>query len=92
MTMLRKDLTLFSDFIAETQYSLNVLAVDNMSEPKDFIAITVPNFTLGGADPSALSKQGGGRTVSISIPAALVGADTSATGDNSMIKFQTTAP
>jgi hypothetical protein len=39
MTMLRKDLTLFSDFIAETQYSLNVLAVDNMSEPKDFIAI-----------------------------------------------------
>jgi hypothetical protein len=35
LTMLRKDLTLFSDFIAETVYSLSILAVDNMSEPKD---------------------------------------------------------
>jgi hypothetical protein len=92
ITMLRKDLTLFSDFIAETPYSLQVLAVDNMSEPKDFTAITLPNFTLGSVDPSALSKQGGGRTVTLAIPAALVGVDTSATGDNSMIKFQTTAP
>jgi hypothetical protein len=72
LTMLRKDLTLFSDFIAETVYSLSILAVDNMSEPKDFINIVVPNFTLGGVDPSALSKQGGGRTQTISIPAAEV--------------------
>lgn len=92
LTMLRKDLAIFSDFIAETQYSLHLLAVDNMAEPKDFVAITVPNFTLGSTDPSALSKQGGGRTQSISIPAGLVGVDTSTTGDNSMIKFQTTAP
>jgi hypothetical protein len=92
LTMLRKDLAVFSDFIAETQYSLNLLAVDNMTEPKDFIAITVPNFTLGSTDPSALSKQGGGRTQSIAIPAGLVGVDTSATGDNTMLKFQTTAP
>jgi hypothetical protein len=92
LTMLRKDLSIFSDFIAETQYSLHLLAVDNMAEPKDFVAITVPNFTLGSTDPSALSKQGGGRTQSIAIPAGLVGVDTSATGDNSMIKFQTTAP
>lgn len=92
LTMLRKDLSRLSDFIAETQYSLHVLAVDNMSEPKDFFAITVPNFTLGSVDPSALSKQGGGRTQTIAIPAALVGVDTSATGNNSMISFQTTAP
>lgn len=91
LTMLRKDLTAFSDFIAETPYSLEILAVDNMSEPKDFMAITVPNFTLGSADPSALSKAGGGRTQTISIPAALVGLDSSATGDGAMIKFQTTA-
>lgn len=92
MTMLRKSLAIFSDFVAETQYSLHVLCVDNMSEPKDFTNIVVPNFTLGGVDASALSKQGGGRTQALSIPAALVGIDTSATGNNSMISFQTTAP
>lgn len=92
LTMLRKSLAIFSDFLAETQYSLNLLAVDNMSEPKDFISVTVPNFTLGGVDPSAFSKQGGPRTQTITIPPALVGVDTSATGNGSMISFQTTAP
>lgn len=93
LTMLRKSLIIFSDFLAETAYTLNVLAVDNMSEPKDFISICIPNFTLGGADPSALSKQGGGRTQTISIPPALIGiANSPATGfDNTMISFQTTA-
>ncbi|WP_338700752.1 phage tail tube protein [Bradyrhizobium sp. 26S5] len=91
LTMLRKDLQLLTDFVAETQYSLNILAVDNMAEPKDFMSITVPNFTLGGVDPSAFSNQGGGRTQTITIPPALVGIDTSATGNNSMISFQSTA-
>lgn len=91
LTMLRKSLAIFSDFLAETPYSLHVLAVDNMSEPKDFMSIVVPNFTLGGVDPSALSKQGGARTQTIAIPPALVGVDTSATGNGSMISFQTTA-
>lgn len=91
LTMLRKSLQALQDFIAEEQYSLHVLAVDNTAEPKDFLSITVPNFTLGSADPSALSKQGGGRTQTIQVPAALVGVDNSAAGDNSMIKFQTTA-
>lgn len=91
LTMLRKSLQVLQDFIAETQYSLHILAVNNTAEPKDFLAITVPNFTLGSADPSALSKQGGGRTQTIQVPAALVGIDTSAAGDNSMIKFQTTS-
>lgn len=89
--MLRKSLQVLQDFIAETAYSLHVLAVDNTAEPKDFLAITVPNFTLGSADPSALSKQGGGRTQTIQVPPALVGIDTSASGDKSMIKFQTTS-
>jgi hypothetical protein len=91
MTMLRKSLQILADFKNETQYSLHILAVDNTAEPKDFIALTVPNFTIGGVDPSALSKQGGGRTQTITIPPALVGVDNSATGDNSMIKIQTSA-
>lgn len=91
LTMLRKSLAIFSDFLAETPYSLHVLAVDNMSEPKDFMSIVVPNFTLGSVDPSALSKQGGARTQTIAIPPALVGVDTSSTGNGSMISFQTTA-
>lgn len=91
ITMLRKSLQILADFKDETQYSLHILAVDNTVEPKDFISLTVPNFTLGGVDASALSKQGGGRTQTISIPADLVGVDNSATGDNSMIKIQTSA-
>lgn len=90
--MLRKDLTRLQDFIAETQYSLHVLAVENENEPKDFMSIYVPNFTLGGVDPSALSKQGGGRTQTIAVPAALVGKDnTGGAFDPTMIKFQTSA-
>ncbi|EJN15689.1 hypothetical protein PMI42_00706 [Bradyrhizobium sp. YR681] len=92
LTALRKDLTRLSDFIAETQYSLHILAVDNTAEPKDFLSIVVPNFTLGSVDPSAFSKQGGPRTQTIQIPAALVGVDTATGGNNSMISFQTTAP
>nr|DAH82737.1 MAG TPA: Tail tube protein [Caudoviricetes sp.] len=91
ITALRKDLQYLIDFIAEQPYSLNILAVDKASDPQDFMAITVPNFTLGGVDPSALSNKAGGRTQSITIPAALCGVDTSATGDGAMIKFQTTA-
>lgn len=91
LTMLRKSLDLLKAFKDETGLSLHVLCVDNTAEPKDFLSIVVPNFTLGGVDPSALSKQGGGRTQTISIPPALVGIDSSATGNNSMITFQTTA-
>lgn len=91
--MLRPDLAILSDFVAETVYSLHILAVENESEPKDFLSIYVPNFTLGGVDPSALSKQGGGRTQTISVPQALVGIDNTGTGfDATMIKFQTSAP
>lgn len=90
--LLRKDLSALSDFIAETPLSLHVLAVDNETEPKDFVSIVVPNFTLGSADPSALSKQGGGRTQSISVPQALIGQDTAGGAfDPTMIKIQTSS-
>lgn len=92
LTALRKDLSRLTDFIAETQYSLHILAVDNMNEPKDFLSIVVPNFTLGGVNPSAFSKQGGPRTQTIQIPDALVGVDSSTTGNASMVTFQTSAP
>jgi len=89
LSMLRKDLAHLSAFIAETVYSLHILAVENESEPKSFVSIAVPNFTLGSVDPSALSKEGGGRTQTLSIPAALVGRDDTGTGyDATMIKVQ----
>lgn len=89
LTALRKNLTYLSDFIAETVYSLHILAVENESEPKDFLSIFVPNFTMGGNTRSSPSKQGGPLTETISIPAALVGKDNTGTGyDATMIKFQ----
>ena len=96
LAALRKDLARLADFIAETRYTLHILAVDNMSEPKDFLSIAVPNFTLGSVDPSAFTKQGGPRTQTIAIPAGLVGittaADVALGFDPTMISFQTTAP
>lgn len=90
--MLRKDLAVLQDFINETPLELHVLCVDNTSEPKDFMSVFIPNFTLGGVDPTALSKQGGGRTQTITIPPALVGKDNRGAGfDPTMIRFQTTA-
>ncbi|MCA0032764.1 phage tail tube protein [Mesorhizobium sp. B263B2A] len=82
LTALRKDLTFMSDFLAETPYSLHILATENESEPKSFVSIAVPNFTLGSVDKSALAKAGGPRTQSISVPAALVGVDVTGAGYN----------
>ncbi len=88
---LRKDLQFVSDFADETVYSLSILAVENEAEPKDFISIHVPNLTLGGVNKSALSRSGGARTQTISVPAALVGKDMSGAGfDATMVKFQST--
>lgn len=89
LTALRKDMQYMIDFAAETQYSLHVLAVDNENEPKDFLSIYVPNFTLGGVDKSALSREGGARTQTIAIPADLVGVDgRGGAYDATMVKFQ----
>lgn len=87
--VLRTDLTNLSDYIGETGLSLHILAVDTSVEPKNFLNIAVPFFTLGGVDPEPPSTQGGALTETIAIPAALVGSDTSGTGyDATMLSFQ----
>lgn len=75
ITALRKDLAYESAFLDETQLSLHILAVELESEPKDFVSIYVPNFTLGKVDKSAFSKNAGARTQTLQIPQALVGLD-----------------
>ena len=89
LAMLRTDLSNLSDYIGETGMALHLLAVDTSVEPKNFLSINVPFFTLGGVEPAAPSTQGGALTETISIPAALVGQDTSGSGyDATMASFQ----
>jgi hypothetical protein len=89
MGMLLEDYAQLDAFLAETVYSFHALAVENESEPKDFISLWVPNFTLGGADFSPLSKEAGPRTQTIAIPDSLVGVDTTGSGyDATMVKLQ----
>ncbi len=76
LTLLRKDLQPLADFNAETPLSLHLLAQTNDAAPADFFSLAVPNFTLGSVAKSALSKQGGARTVTLGIPNELVGKDT----------------
>lgn len=76
MTMLLADLQALADFEAETQLSLHLMASDNDASPADFIALSIPNFTLGSFAKSALSKSSGARTATVGIPADLVGKDT----------------
>ncbi|MBR1198827.1 hypothetical protein JQ574_22785 [Bradyrhizobium sp. AUGA SZCCT0158] len=88
-TALRKDLAYVANHVAEDQLSLHVLAVELESEPKDFIAFSVANFTLGGVDKSALNKSAGPRTQTLSIPEDLVGKDQRGGAyDPTMIKIQ----
>jgi len=75
ITALRKDLSYADAFLNETQLSLHVVAVELESEPKDFVSIYIPNFTLGSVDKSALSKNAGARTQTLQIPQALLGKD-----------------
>lgn len=89
LTLLRQDLLRVGDYLAETQCSLHLMAPENESAPQDFFSIFVPNFTLGTVDKSALGKDGGGRTQSITVPPALVGKDNRGGAyDATMIKFQ----
>lgn len=88
-SLLRSDLSFLTAFQDETVYSLQVLAVENESEPKSFVSIFIPNFTLGGVAKSALAKSGSARTQTIQIPAALVGKDETGSGyDATMAKIQ----
>jgi hypothetical protein len=88
LTMLRKDFVFLTGFLAETPYSLHAVMVENESEPKDFLSLFVPNFTLGSHDKSPLSKEAGARTNTIAVPQALVGKDeTGGAFDPTMVKL-----
>jgi len=58
ITGLRSDLSRVSDFLAETQLALHLLATEVESEPKDFFALSITNLTLGGVNKSALGADG----------------------------------
>ena len=88
---LRKDLAFLQDFSDETQYSIQLLAVDNEPEPKNFFSIFIGNLTLGGSTKSAYANTGGPRTESVTVPMALVGQDSGTGRDPTMVKFQSTA-
>lgn len=89
LTFLKKDMSFVLAHLNESIFSLSLLAVPNMSEPKDFIAINVPNFSLGSADPSAFSTAGGAATQTIQVPPALVGHDSTGTGfDDTTVSIQ----
>lgn len=89
LKFLRKDTSWDADFLNETSLSLSVLAVENTSEPKNFVSLNVPYFTLSSADVSALSQAGGPRDVTIAVPAALIGHDTTGAGyDDTMMSIQ----
>jgi hypothetical protein len=89
LKILQKDMSWVSAFLGETGFSLSLLAVDNSAQPKNFISINVPNFTLGSADLSAMSSAGGPRDITISVPAALVGHDTTGSGyDDTAMSIQ----
>lgn len=89
MTGLRSDLQRVLDFQNETVLSAHVVSTENAAEPKSFLSIYVPEFTLGQATKSALAKAGGPRTTSFQVPAALVGVDgRGGAYDATMVKMQ----
>lgn len=88
-SMLRSDYAKMTDFLAETQLTFQMLACENESEPRDFLSLYIPRFTIGDIDKSPLSKEAGPRTQTISVPVGLIGKDTSGSGnDATMIKLQ----
>jgi len=88
-SMLRTDYGKMTDFLAETALTFSIMAQENETAPADFLGLFVPNFTLGGVEKSALSKEAGPRTQSISVPAGLVGKDTTGGAwDATMVKLQ----
>lgn len=91
LTALRKDLQRLTDFLAETVYTVHLLAPEPTGAPANFFSGYIGNFTLGDVQKSALSKTGGARTQTLAIPAALVGIDNTGAGyTSSMASFQST--
>lgn len=87
--MLRQDYGRMTEFLDETALTFHVVAEENEADPKDFLSLFVPNFTLGGVDKSALSIEAGPRTQTINVPEELVGKDvTGGAYDATMVKLQ----
>lgn len=88
LSMLMSDYTDLTAFVNETAYSLSVTFCENETEPKDFLSLFVPNFTLGSFEPSNFAMEAGPRTASIAVPAELVGVDTTGGAyDQTMVKW-----
>lgn len=88
LSMLMSDYTDLTAFVNETALSLSATFAENDSEPKDFLSLFVPNFTLGSHEPSNFSMEAGPRTVSLAVPAELVGVDTTGGAfDQTMVKW-----
>lgn len=76
MTFLREDLQALADLSAETRLSLHALFEADGTNPKGFLSVYIPNMTLGSVAKSAMSKAGGASTVTVGVPAELIGQDT----------------
>lgn len=88
-TFLKKDESWVTAYLGETGFSFSLLAASNAAEPKDFININVPNFTLGSADDSPRSTAGGAKTITVSVPTALIGHDSTGAGyDDTTVSIQ----
>lgn len=86
MTLLRADYQATADFLAETEFAMQLLLAENESAPEDFISLFLPSLTLGGSNKSALSRQAGGRTVTVPL---VIGAKPTTSGwDASTVVFQ----
>jgi hypothetical protein len=86
---LRKDLTKLSGFIAETQYSIGLVAIENEAEPKDFLNIFLPSVKFGDLNKNELGANGP-RVETIPL---LIGLDPSRASqyDATSVCFQTSA-
>ena len=80
LVVLQKDMAKLSAHLNETSFALSLAC----NAGADSLTIDVPYFTFGGADVSPMSTAGGARTVTLAIPAALVGRDPTI---GTMIKF-----
>lgn len=89
MTLMKKDYSLLTAALAETQCDLHVMAQVPNSSPQDFAGFCLTNFTITPPTDSEISRQAGGRTMTVNISQELVGIDDRGGAyDPTMIKFQ----
>jgi hypothetical protein len=88
MSMQRKDLTNISKFTGETEFEMQLLLVEPMAEPKNFLSIFISRMKLGGVD----APFGSDGAMIESLP-WMAGDKEVVTGyEDTMIMFATSAP